>query len=411
MVARRSVLGAAAGVAGTFAMAACGTKKNKGGKSGQAPKSDNGLTGNASPDTTRASVTFAPAAGAANVSVTESVIVTVDNGTLQTVSVTANGKTLAGTLDGDQRAWRSSAHLEYGVTYTVNATLADSAGTTQQTSTFSTVKPTAVASVTFQASELAALKSGSTYGVGQIIGVHFSKAVKDRAAAEQIMKVRAEPEVEGRWRWINDQTAHWRPPTYWKAGTKVDVEIAAHGVNLGNGVYGAANASVSIAIGPSKIAIADANTHYMQVFIDGQQVKNMPISMGKGGTVKGSKGETINYWTRSGVHVVMEKQPQVRMTSASYGITDPKNPNFYDELITYCCRLTYSGEYTHLADWNIPAQGHSNTSHGCINIGPENAKWVYANFGLGDVVEVKNTPRQMALGDGIGDWTIAWEKW
>jgi hypothetical protein len=27
------------------------------------------------------------------------------------------------------------------------------------------------------------------------------------------------------------------------------------------------------------------------------------------------------------------------------------------------------------------------------------------------VVDVKNTPRQMGLLDGIGDWTIAWERW
>jgi lipoprotein-anchoring transpeptidase ErfK/SrfK len=357
-------------------------------------------------------VAFVPASGAADVAVTEPVTVTVDNGILQTVAVTANGKTVAGALDGQQRVWRSSSPLEYGLTYTVNATLADSGGaTTQQTSTFSTIKPAAVAGVTFQANELAGLRNGGTYGVGQVIGVRFSKAVKDRAAAEKVMTVRAEPAVEGRWRWVDNQTAHWRPPTYWRPGTKVTVDVAALGTNLGNGVYGGANASTSITIGPSKIAIADASSHYMQVFVDGQQVKNMPVSLGKGGTVKGSKGETINYWTRSGVHVILERLPEVRMTSASYGITDPKDPNFYDEKISFCCRITYSGEYVHLADWNIPAQGHSNTSHGCINVGPDNAKWFYANFGIGDVVEVKNTPRQMQLGDGVGDWTIAWDKW
>jgi hypothetical protein len=66
-------------------------------------------------------------------------------------------------------------------------------------------------------------------------------------------------------------------------------------------------------------------------------------------------------WTRYGVHVILEKAQNVRMISASCGITDPEKPNFYDENITYCCRITYSGEYIHLADWDIPQQGKANT--------------------------------------------------
>jgi lipoprotein-anchoring transpeptidase ErfK/SrfK len=357
-------------------------------------------------------VNFAPTTGAVNVSVTEAVTVSVSGGTLSAVAVTAGDKALAGSLDGEQRTWRSTGTLEYGQTYTVNAAVVDGQGAQrQQTSTFSTIKPTSVATVSFQANGLQSLKNGGTYGVGQVVTVHFSKPVKDRAAAERVMTVRAEPAVEGRWRWIDSQNAHWRPAQYWKAGSKVTAQVSAHGVDLGNGVYGGVNASTSFSIGQSKIAIADGQSHHMQIFIDGQLVKDMPISMGKGGTVKGSKGEVVNYWTRSGVHVILEKAQNVRMTSASYGITNPKDPNYYDENITYCCRITYSGEYVHLADWNIPQQGRANTSHGCINVGPDNAKWFYANFGVGDVVDVKGTPRQMALGDGIGDWTISWDKW
>jgi lipoprotein-anchoring transpeptidase ErfK/SrfK len=411
VVRRRTVLGAAAGAAGVWASAACGPGKS--GQANAAPVTHGGQSGAPSSAPPEApGVTFAPATGSANVAVTEPVTVTAHGGTLSSVTVTAGKKTLAGTLDGDQRTWRSAGPLEYGQTYTVGAAVVDEHGTrSEQTSSFSTIKPKAVAAITFRANALHALKNGGTYGVGQVVMVHFSHAVKDRAAAEKVMTVQAEPAVEGRWRWIDSQNAHYRPPTYWKPGTKVTVAVNAHGADLGGGIYGAADASTSFTVGPSKIAVADAKSHHMQVFIDGQLVKNMPISMGKGGTVKGTKGQVINYWTRSGVHVILDKAPNVRMTSASYGITDPKDPNFYDENITYCCRITYTGEFVHLADWNIPAQGHRNTSHGCINVGPDNAKWFYANFGLGDVVDVKNNPRQMGLSDGIGDWTIAWEKW
>ncbi|NYF59325.1 L,D-transpeptidase family protein [Micromonospora purpureochromogenes] len=63
------------------------------------------------------------------------------------------------------------------------------------------------------------------------------------------------------------------------------------------------------------------------------------------------------------------------------------------------------------ADWNIGAHGRENTSHGCINVGPDHARWFYETFRLGDVVDVRNTPRRMALTDGVGDWTVRWDKW
>jgi lipoprotein-anchoring transpeptidase ErfK/SrfK len=140
-------------------------------------------------------------------------------------------------------------------------------------------------------------------------------------------------------------------------------------------------------------------------------VRNIPVSLGKGGTTTGAKGETIDFFTRSGPHVILEKLPVVRMTSSSYGITNPTDPNFYDEQVRLACRVSFAGEYVHLADWNIPAHGHTNTSHGCINVGPANAQWFYDNFQVGDVVEVKNTPKPLPLTDGLGDWMIAWDKW
>lgn len=99
------------------------------------------------------------------------------------------------------------------------------------------------------------------------------------------------------------------------------------------------------------------------------------------------------------------------MTSESYGVKDKKNPNYYDELVKLCTRISYSGEFVHLADWNIAAHGHTNTSHGCINVGPNHAQWFYDTFQVGDVVEVRNSPRSLSIDDGLGDWTISWDKW
>jgi lipoprotein-anchoring transpeptidase ErfK/SrfK len=413
MISRRAVVAGGVGVAAGLAVAGC---TSSGGNPGSGPKWSEGTGGPSasdSPSASAATVTITPAAAVKNVSPREQVTVAVENGTLQKVTVTASGKAVAGKLDADQATWRSTGKLSYGKTYAVAVSVVDAAGTvTEQTSSFSTVKPASTAGITFQASALASIKDGGTYGVGQPVIVAFSKRVKDKAAAEKAMEVVTEPAVEGRWRWLDSQTACYRPAKYWAAGTKITVKVKALGVNLGGGVYGARDASVDFTIGPSRIAVADSNTKQMKVYIGGKLVRTIPISMGKGGTTTGAQGQVIDFWTRSGPHVVMTTEPSHRMTSASFGLTDKNDPNYYDEVIKLCHRLTYSGEFTHLADWNIPAHGVRNTSHGCINIGPANAQWFYDTFKLGDVVDVRNTPRQMQLGDGIGGvWTLAWSKW
>jgi len=148
-----------------------------------------------------------------------------------------------------------------------------------------------------------------------------------------------------------------------------------------------------------------------EVFLNGQLIRTIPVSLGKGGSTKGSKGETIDFWTRSGVHVLLTKEPDVVMSSASYGITNKSDPNFYEEHIKLCCRISLSGEYVHLRDWQVDALGKRNTSHGCVNVGAAHAQWFYDNFQIGDVVEVRNTPKQLTLTDGVGDWNVSWAQW
>ena len=406
MISRRKLIATGLGVTAGLVTAGCSR-----GSGSDAAWSQPGLAGAGAP-AAKVRVTVTPAADARKVSPLERVVVAVAGGTLKDVSVITGGKTIAGELDSDGQTWRTTGKLAYGKTYTVTVSVADSAGAlTKHTSSFSTVEPSGVASVTFQASALTALRTDGTYGVGQPVMVNFSRPVKNRAEAEKAMLVETTPAVEGRWRWIDGHNAHWRPAKYWAPGTKVSVKVNLFGHDLGNGVYGGANAGANFTIGPSRIAIADASTHRMKVYLDGKMVRDIPISMGKGGTTTGADGQVISYWTASGPHVVMTREPSHRMTSASYGIDDPKDPNFYDEVIKLCLRISYTGEFVHLADWNIGVQGSQNTSHGCINVGPADAQWFYDTFRPGDVVDVRNTPRRMALTDGVGDWTVPWDKW
>jgi lipoprotein-anchoring transpeptidase ErfK/SrfK len=388
--------------------AGCTHKSNANWQGGGGPTPGGSSSAPAGPG----SLTITPATGTAAASVRDPVTVTVQDATLQSVAlVNAAGKQVAGEFDADHHNWHSTEPLGYAKAYTVTATATTIKGEQlTQTSQFTTLKPAHTALPYLRANLMTLLSSQKTYGIGQPIVVWFDRAVTDKAAAERALEVVTEPHVAGAWHWFDKQEVHWRPEAYWKPGTAVTVNAKVYGVKLGEGLYGEADRSVSFTIGTSKIAIADNASHYMKVYFDGKLVRDIPVSMGKGGIVQGVKGP-VNYWTNNGVHVIMTHEPVVHMTSASNGIVDPKDPNFYDENVYLALRITYTGEFVHLADWNIPKQGHINSSHGCINVGPANAQWFYDNLGLGDVVEVVNSPRPLDARNGLGDWTLSWAQW
>jgi lipoprotein-anchoring transpeptidase ErfK/SrfK len=403
MVSRRAVMSGVVGITAGAAVAGCsstaGAVTSTWSEPGQAPSTSTG----SSPSAAAVNLTVSPADAATNVSPADPISISADSGTIQTVSVTAGTTRVAGSLGSDQRTWKSTAPLAYGQTYTVTVTMAD--GVTK-TCSFSTVKPTRTASITFQANAMAALKTGGTYGCGQIVIVRFSQSVTDKAAAQKAVDVTTSPSVDGKFYWLDKQTLHWRPEKYFAKGTKISVAVKVLGVNLGGGVYGASNASTNYTIGRQLVAYGDSNTHQVQVYVDGALVRTMPTSMGKGGTTTGSSGETIDFWTRSGAHVVLMKSLSVNMSSASYGIKDKNDPNYYDETVPLATRISYSGEYLHSAPWNLANLGKHNTSHGCLNLSPADAQWVYDTFLVGDVVEVKNTPKTLPTWDGLGDWVV-----
>jgi lipoprotein-anchoring transpeptidase ErfK/SrfK len=134
----------------------------------------------------------------------------------------------------------------------------------------------------------------------------------------------------------------------------------------------------------------------MIVTQDGVKVREVPVSMGRGSNA-----------TRSGIKTIMSHQRSVRMTSESWGGTD-----FYDEIVYYAQRLTWSGEFIHSAPWSVYAQGHYNVSHGCVNVSPTNAVWLFERTLIGDPVITTGTSRQMEPTNGTGgDWNISWSDW
>src|SRR5439155_93838 len=119
----------------------------------------------------------------------------------------------------------------------------------EQTVKFTTVKQSNFTAPIFK------LTNGGTYGVGQPVVVRWDEKIPDRAAAEKTLTVTTSPQVDGGWNWISDQELHWRGKDLWKPGTTVTVNAKAYGVHMGKGLYGEKDASVSIKIGPSRVAV------------------------------------------------------------------------------------------------------------------------------------------------------------
>jgi lipoprotein-anchoring transpeptidase ErfK/SrfK len=345
--------------------------------------------------------------GASDVAPNKPVEVRISDGKLESVKVTnPAGKEVKGALAGEGTIWKSAEPLGYDRKYTVTAKGSGNGGKSDLKASFTTLHP----DQTVYPSFFPPPGKPAVVGVGQPIAVIFDKAPGDKKAAEKALQVKTTPAQEGGWYWWDDRTLHYRPKTYWQAGTKVTVTAKIYGVRLGDGMYGETDRSLNLTIGPAKIATIDDRTHKMLVTINGKAVKTFPVSMGRGGTISGAKGKKISLVTPSGTYVAQEKYKVKQMTSSSYGL--PKNASLgYDSKVPLAVRISNSGIFVHAAPWSVADQGHRNVSHGCVNLSPENGQWFYTNFSFGDIVTVKNTGKPLEPTDGFGDWNIPWEKW
>jgi len=413
---RWRLIGVVAGILALGATTAC-----SGGASWQQPGGgDASSSGDPSPAAEASQLTITPAKDAKEVSPVDPITVAINGGSLATVTLAnAEGKPVKGDFDSAKQSWKSAEELGYNKTYTLTATGTGADGKqTQDSRTFTTLKPTNQ-TLPYLRANVGTLLNGGTFGVGQPIVVWFDEAIKDKAATEKTLSVTTEPHVDGAWYWFDSREVHWRPKAYWPANTKVKVDAKVYGHDLGGGLYGQEDRSASFTIGQSKIAIADSVTKRMKIYVGGTQVTSIagkdvtagiPVSMGKGGTEKTASG-IVDFTTNSGPHVVTQKYDVYRMSSASFGITDKKSPNYYDADIKKAVRISGDGEFVHLADWNIPQQGKTNTSHGCINVAPVFINWFFDTFGAGDIVDVTGTNRHLDARNGLGDWVISWDQW
>jgi lipoprotein-anchoring transpeptidase ErfK/SrfK len=333
--------------------------------------------------------------GAVGVAVDSPVTVNADDGVLASVEmVNENGGTVDGQLSPDGVHWATTERLGYNRMYTLTAKARGLGGVATRQLTFQTHSPHNLTM------PYAMPHDGEVVGIGEPVAIQFDEAIANREAAEKAIVVTTDPPVEGAFYWLNKREVRWRPEHFWKPGTNVNIAVNTYGVDLGDGVFGEDNVRSHFTVGDEVIATADDNTKLVTVRVNGDVVKAMPTSMGKDSTP-----------TASGTYILGVRFAHMIMDSSTYGV--PVNsPNGYRTEVNFATQMSYSGVFVHSAPWSVGAQGHTNTSHGCLNVSPSNAQWFFEHTKRGDIVQVLNTIGPPLSGtEGLGDWNIPWDQW
>jgi len=369
---------------------------NVGGES-RGPSASGGASSPGRPGAIAPRVRVTPEDGTTGVALAGKLAFAVEGGRLSRVEVVnARGEVVDGTLAADASSWTPKVPFTPAGAYTINATATDPNGRpTTVTTKFRTEALGKEVTATIFPYE-------GTVGVGQPVSVRFDRPITDKAAAEKAIKVKASPAVSGAWHWFGDTRVEWRPKQYWKPGTRVSVDMHLRGTDLGNGTASKQYKSFGFAIGRvARISVVDAAAHTMTTSENGRVVKTTRITA----------GESPEYDTWGGVMVVMEKYATTRMNSQTVGLGQE-----YDiAKVPWAVRLTTSGTFAHGNYWydkSDPPFGRANTSHGCVSMTPEDAKWFYDRSIPGDIVKVINTKeRAVSADNGYGAWNLSWSQW
>ncbi|MFN2592611.1 MAG: Ig-like domain-containing protein [Candidatus Dormibacteria bacterium] len=341
-------------------------------------------------------VTVTPADKSGPVRLNAPVNVRATGGRLESITVHQEGDptSLPGRLSANHRTWTASDSLEPNAHYVVEVNATSPGGDrTSSRTTFTTMNADRLTTD-------ARPGDGDTVGIGMPITLRFNADVPSQKQADFIshVAVQSVPYVAGAWHWFTNSEVHWRPKDYWPTGTKVTVSANLRGLEASDNFWGLGNWTSSFTVGEKHVSVIDPVSHLMQVYQSDQLVQNWPVSAGKPGR------DTIG-----GTLVVPYKTPDVLMDSLSIGIPR-QSPEGYYQHVLWDTAISVNGFYVHAAPWSEASQGSANVSHGCVNLSPDRAQTFYNFSQIGDIVEVKNSPRTADFGDGEGDWQIPFEQ-
>lgn len=334
-------------------------------------------------------VTTEPAAGVTDASPNGPIRADVSEGVLAEVTLTGkDGTVVAGGISRDKHTWTAYEALGYNKSYTWSGTVVGTDGKPVPiTGTFHTVAPKRTIGAHIDT------VNGAVYGVAMPIVVNFSSRVRNKAAVQKALSVQTSIPVEGSWAWFSDTSVHWRPKEFWPENIKVTVNAKVYGVPFGGGAYGREDVSSSFSIGAKQTVQGDVRTHRLRVFKDDQLVYDFPVSFGLDSVL----------WrnTRSGIHVVMEKDP-------TYLMNNPRG-DYQNVFVRWAVRISNNGEFIHALPETVWAQGRKNISHGCANLSTAYAQMYYDFAHIGDPVDIEGSNAKLGAVDGdFYDWTLDW---
>jgi lipoprotein-anchoring transpeptidase ErfK/SrfK len=359
------------------------------------PTAVSGKTATATPAAAAAAryLQISPAPGAKDADPSGGITVTAASGSkISTVTVKTTGAhPVTGALSANGTSWHSTYALPTGESYTVTATGTYGAGRpVTATSEFTTLTPSAA----FHTEIFEG--AGATYGVGMPIMLTFDHPITNKAAVERALTLTTSRPVVGAWYWDGSEQLDFRPRDYWPAGTTVSFSSHLDGVEGAPGVYGIHDLAQTFNIGQSVIAVANTSTFRTQIYVGGKLKYTWPISTGKKVTP-----------TPDGTYLTVEKGNPVRMIGGG----SQGSPGYYNELVNYAVRFTFSGDYYHSAPWSVVSQGESNVSHGCVNLAPQDAQ-IYYNMAIpGDPITITSSPKAGKWDNGWTEWFLSWPQY
>jgi lipoprotein-anchoring transpeptidase ErfK/SrfK len=290
----------------------------------------------------------------------------------------------------ESRSRHSTYALPTGASYTVTATGTDASGhPVTATSSFTTLTP--ASSFHTEIFEGA----GATYGVGMPIMLTFDHPITDKAAVERALTVTTSKPVIGAWYWDGSEAVDFRPRDYWPANTTVTLSSHLDGVEGAPGVYGVHDLTQTFNIGQSVVAVADTKNFHTQIYIGGKLTYTWPISTGR-----------ATMPTPDGTYLSVEKSNPVRMIGGTKGTS-----GYYNELVNWAVRFTFSGDYYHSAPWSVVSQGESNVSHGCVNLSPQDAQTYYGLSVPGNPITIISSPKAGNWDNGWTEWFLSWSQY
>jgi hypothetical protein len=366
----------------------------KGGSSG-------GPAASASPKLSAAVLSVSPKDGTQDVAPSGALKVSVADGKLTQVTVAdKDGNQVAGTIAADGSSWTPSGPLAVGTVYKVNAQAVDGAGLQSALdSSFTTLTPGKTVAVNDN------VTTGTTYGVGMIVSVNFSKDVTNKDDVLKGITFEASDGTQVKGHWFSSRRLDFRPQQYWAPGTNVKIHFRLASTEVAGGVYGPKDSDESFTVGRSQISTVDAAGDKMTVSRNGQVVQTIPITAGN---------DQNPSW--NGTMTIEEKDRVTRMNSAT--VANVVGAEYDVPDVPHAMRLTDSGTYVHGNYWST-AFGSSNASHGCVGMqdakgGDDNsvAGKFYNSSLIGDVVIIKNSKGKTVSGsNGLSGWTMPWSTW